>query len=76
MILMHFANVKKSNRLRRMLRALGRSWRTTAELQAATGLMAVHTDISELRANGKDVLCRYDHTDTQTGSRIYRYRMI
>jgi hypothetical protein len=76
MILMHFADAKKSHRLRRTIKALGRSWRTTAQLQAETGSMAVHTDIAELRANGKDVLCRYDHTDKQTGSRIYRYRLI
>jgi hypothetical protein len=74
--MIHFADVKKSHRLRRMVKALGRSWRTTAELQAITRSMCVHTDISELRANGKDILCRYDSTDAQTGAKIYRYRLI
>jgi hypothetical protein len=73
---MNFASLKKSKRLQRTLAALGRSsWVSTAKIQALTGSMAVGTDISELRHNGKDIICRYGGR-TIAGAKIYLYRLI
>jgi hypothetical protein len=72
---MNFASLKKSKRLQRTLAALGRSWVSTAKIQALTGSMAVGTDISELRHNGKDIICRYGGR-TIDGAKIYLYRLI
>jgi len=68
----HCGNPKKSKRLRDTIFALGRSWKTSAEIQRATGSMAVHTDISDLRENGYNIPSRY--LGVTNGRKIYSYR--
>lgn len=73
---MHAANAKKSKRLQATLRALRRSQRgcTTRQLARATGSVAPHSDVAEIRANGFNVSCTYEGT-TPNGRRVYRYRL-
>jgi len=74
--MMHFAKLDKSNRLKKTLAALaGNRWKTTDEIRRQTKSVAVHSDISELRRNNKDIICRYDHKEPN-GSRVYRYRLL
>ncbi len=73
----HYADAKKSSRLLATREILSRhSWKTTLEIQRYTGSTRPSSDISELRANGADIVCRFDHYNPQTGNKIYRYRMI
>ena len=66
----------KTARMQATIRALGgRGWRTSAEIAAQTGSVAVHSDVADLRASGVPVECKYSHT-TGSGRRVYKYRMI
>lgn len=71
----HAARIENSMRLQRTLGALadGKA-HTTADISAATGSMAVHTDVHELRRNGYDVVCRYVGR-SPTGRKVYAYRL-
>lgn len=72
----HAARVEASPRLQRALAALrrfGSHGCTTAQLFHETGSMAVHSDVSELRANGYTVECK--HERTENGRRVYRYTL-
>jgi len=73
----HAARIESSPRLQRCLAALrryGATGATTYQLFDATGSMAVHSDVSELRANGLRVDCWMDRAEN--GRRIYRYRLV
>lgn len=74
---MHNAQLDGSERLRRTLSFI-RDWGglvrgvTSAEIQAHTGSMAVATDVSEIRRNGYDIECKYDHM-SENGRKVFRY---
>jgi hypothetical protein len=70
---MNFANIERSARLQKTFAALKIGTRTTAELQRETGSMAVHTDIAELRANGKTIKTQY--VGRIDGRKIYSYTL-
>ncbi len=72
---MNHAKLESSIRLDKMHQALWMSpWgATTRQLARMTGSCAVHTDISELRANGVKVSCVYE--GLHNGRRRYRYRL-
>ena len=58
----HAARIEKSERLRNTIRALRLYGNpTTRQIGAMTGSCAVHTDVSELRANGLKVDCKCIH---------------
>jgi biotin operon repressor len=69
----HFADVKKSKRLKAVLHALKSSdkWRSSLEIITATNAITinVHTCIDELRKNGYDIRCKYI-------SGCYRYILV
>ena len=72
---MNAARLDSSRRLDKMHEAL---WlypdgATTRQLARWTGSCAVHTDISELRANGMKISCVYE--GTHNGRRRYRYKL-
>lgn len=72
---MHSADIENSQRLRLALafiRSAGSLGVTTIELQGFTGSMAPATDVSEIRKNGYDIRCTYDHK-TERGRKVYRY---
>ena len=72
----HFCNAKTSKRLIKTLMALRKyPWISTIELSRKTGLTNPARDISELRSNGKDVVCRYDKL-SRNGNKIFRYRLL
>lgn len=71
----HYANVNKSNRLKRLLSELQNGkLLSTVELQHKTGSMAIHSDIHELRCNGINV-SRAKYIGTHNGNRIYGYQI-
>lgn len=59
--MIHFARLENSDRLRRVLKMLldGR-WHSTRDIMLQADVCAVSTTISELRANGVDIvtICR------------------
>jgi hypothetical protein len=72
---MHNADVNNSERLAqtlRIIRAGGKWGASTKEISSWTGSVAVATDVSEIRKNGYDIECVYDHTN-ENGRRVYRY---
>ena len=71
---MNNANAEKSARLQRTLEILRAfpEGATTFDLQCLSNSMAPATDVSECRANGYDIECRYQGK-TSTGRRIYSY---
>lgn len=74
---MHAARIENSKRLQRVLDALlraGDKGLTTLDLFMATGSMAVHSDVAELRANGYDVTCAMAGKNS-SGRRIYCYTL-
>lgn len=73
---MHNADAEKSARLKRTLEVLHAfpEGATTWDIQCLTNSMAPATDISEIRQNGYDVICKYEGK-TSTNRRIYRYRL-
>ena len=72
----HAADVAESKRLQAVLEALRSSedGLTTREIIARTGTCAVNSVISELRANGFGIECRY-MGKSKEGMRIYNYRL-
>ena len=73
---MHAANPDSSARLKRVvtfLRARGENGATTWEIAEHCGDLAVHSSISECRARGYDIDCRY--VGTTNGRRTYLYRL-
>lgn len=74
---MRAARLASSDRLQRTLDVLlgaGSHGLTTMELIVATGSVAPHSDVAELRANGLRIRCALDRT-TAAGRRVYRYRL-
>lgn len=72
---MHAASLDRSSRLRRTIEVLRAhpGGCTTLDLVLLTGSCAVHSDVSELRANGIPISCEYERTTN--GRRVYRYRI-
>lgn len=72
----HFADIKTSARLKKILSFLRKKpWASTIEISRATGLTNPARDASELRKNGKDIVCRYDGL-SKNGMRIFRFRLL
>ena len=59
-----------------LLRERGKRGATTLELHQVTNDMAPATTVSELRANGVTVDCRYEGKHAETGRKIYRYTLV
>ncbi len=73
--MMHAGSIKTSRPLQAALsylRSKGRVGATTLELSRALGEVAFHSTAAALRANGYDILCRYDGRSS-TGRKVYRY---
>ena len=73
---LHAGRIEYSPRLTKMheaLRHFGARGATTAQLADATGSVAVHSDIAEIRANGIGVLCEFE--GTVNGRKRYRYTL-
>lgn len=73
---MHAARFDNSERLQRLaacLRRRGGSGATTDEIRRDTGSVCVHSDVSELRANGFTVDCSFE--GLHQGRRVYRYTL-
>lgn len=70
---MHYAKLSESKRLQRLaaLLADGRRY-STRDIISATGICAVNSAASELRANNLPVECEYVGTN-ENGNRIYEY---
>jgi hypothetical protein len=74
--MMHAANVKNSHRLKQYLTFMADgNWRSTRTLQRLTGSMATATDLSELRKNGIPVSPAKYGGKSETGAKIYLYRI-
>ncbi len=74
---MHFANIKKSIRLRKTLDVLkDKRLHTTADIRRVTKSVAVHSDISEVRANGYIIHCWDTGVRTKTGNKVFVYLLI
>jgi len=74
---MHFANLKKSLRLRKTLNVLrDKQIHTTEQIRHDTNSVAVHSDISEVRANGYIIHCWDTGVRTKTGGKIFVYLLI
>lgn len=71
---MNCANVNRSQRLRSCLNHLLDGPKTSLELSIATGSVAPHTDVSELRANGIQVNCKYVGKSA-LGRKVYEYSL-
>jgi len=66
----HAANLETSERLQKVLSVLFDGiWHSTFDIMSRTQLCAVGSAVSELRANGKDVVSRC------VGSGKYEYRL-
>lgn len=66
---MRHANLETSERLQRTLKALqAHAELSTLELSRAAGIVAVSAAVSELRANGIDVLSRVEN-------KVWYYRL-
>ena len=73
---MHFANITKSERLKKVLDILAdRKEHSTIELAKATDSVAIHSDISEIRANGFPIERRYAGKN-DNGRQINYYRWV
>lgn len=75
----HAAHVDSSPRLQAtrdcLLRFRAVGGPTTRDISTATGSMAVHSDIHELRENGFDIRCRQT-TTTGAGRAVHRYLLV
>jgi hypothetical protein len=72
----HNAKPDRSERLARVILALQRaSWWTSLELQRATDSCNLTADISECRAAGYGILCKFVET-LPSGRRVSRYRLV
>ena len=73
---MHYASLKKSNRLQRLYAFLAEGKaRTTRQINEMAHVCAVNSAVSELRRNGVPIICKYKGKTAQGGS-IYSYRML
>jgi hypothetical protein len=73
----HAANLKRSERLQRLLKALRADcYKTTCMLQTETGSMAVHSDIHELRCEGIPVAPAKYFGKNSNGKKIYGYKLM
>lgn len=75
---MHAGRVSSSERLTLILTELRKSGSrgaTTRELIRSTGMCAINSCISEIRANGYEVRCTCDGRN-EHGSMVYRYTLI
>ncbi len=71
----HVSNLDRSPAQRRVLAYLrdkGASGATTAQISRDANVQNVATWVSHLKANGIDVVCRYEG-ETEDGARVYRY---
>jgi hypothetical protein len=74
----HAARLDKSNRLQALhgfLLSMGDCGATTQQIARHLGSVAVHSDVSELRANGIGVTCEFEETN-EYGRKVYRYRLV
>jgi biotin operon repressor len=72
----HAAKIENSPRLQETLALLRDcTWHDGADITAATGSQALHSDIHELRENGYTIEQRYAGR-TDKGRRISQYRLI
>ena len=71
----HAACSERSGTHQKALALLRRCEPTTIEIREATNVCNVTVLISELRANGYDIRCRYVGA-TEEGKRVYRYRLV
>lgn len=72
---MHYARLKNSPRLKRVLEFLkDHKKHTTRDIVYGAYVCAVNSCISELRANGYDISCISKTDDTDR--RIWEYRLI
>ncbi len=75
---MHAGRVSSSERLTLILtelRKAGSRGATTRQLIQATGMCAINSCISEIRANGFDIRCTCDGRN-EHGSMVYRYTLM
>lgn len=73
----HAGNPATCPRLRKVLELLterGPAGATTWELHALDENLAAGTTVSELRANGHDISCKYLETN-ERGRKVYRYTL-
>jgi hypothetical protein len=71
----HFANVGKSDRLKRLLKELSDGQKhSTLELQQSTGSMAIHSDIHELRCNNYPVKTTYGGLSAE-GRKVFHHQL-
>lgn len=71
---MHAGKLETSKVLQATLAVLrDGKWHTSAEFHAATGSMAVHSDIAGCRANGMTIDCEYH--GKSNGRKVYKYRI-
>lgn len=71
------AATDRSARLQALVRVLMRrpsAGATTHEIAQATGDLAVHSTVAELRHRGYRIGCRYERR-TAAGRKVYRYRL-
>ena len=74
--MIHAADITKSHRLRQYLDIMADGqWHSTRALQEKTGSMCTHTDIAELRANHQPVSSAKYLGKTETGARVFGYRL-
>ena len=72
---MHAAHIDRSERLQRVEALLSDgAEHSTLDIVTGARVCAVNSIISELRANGREILCR--QTAGNSGQRIWLYRMI
>lgn len=74
----HAGKLNKSQRLQALHAYLAErrsTGATTQEIARATGSVAVHSDASDLRANGVKVECEFEETN-EYGRKVYRYRLV
>lgn len=72
---MHAARLAHSPRLQAVLAALrGGAEHSTLDLVHETGVLAINSTVSELRANGFSIHCR--QAKAPGGGRIWLYRLV
>jgi hypothetical protein len=73
---MHAAILKNSHRLQQYVSIMADGqWHSTRTLQRVTGSMATATDLSELRKNNIPVSPARYAGKSETGAKIYMYRI-
>ncbi len=71
----HASNITTSLRLQHVMSCLRTGPKTTAQLSAACRDMAIHSTVSEIRANGVLVDCRLVRVDPDTRRKVYEYSL-